>query len=193
MTERHSHPISTAEGFPYIDFFICFSYRLKVVKYYLKFQYITYFVPKKRQTKIEKILSPVNKNLWDPCRTWCFFFSCRLQRGVHLDQPAGGGGGAGRLSIPLKTSCALFDSLVPPCRRLSCYDPSSGQQLLWPSLPHAKVFMQWGEGSSLFIFSQTLKKKRMKRKSCREIFGLQTEPHNKNGVNRIKTIWRHKP
>lgn len=37
------------------------------------------------------------------------------------------------------------------------------------------------------------KKKEIKRKSHRGIFGVQTEMHNKNGVNRIKTIKRDKP
>lgn len=78
-------------------------------------------------------------------------------------------------------------------RGLSSDEPPGGQQLLRPSLPHAKVFLQWGEQLFVLTLPIQLRIKWMKRKSYREIFGLQTKMHNKNRVNRIKTIKGHTP
>lgn len=49
--------------------------------------------------------------------------------------------------------CCLFH------RRLSSNEPSRGQQLLWPALPHAKVFLQRGEWI-LSSYHNKLKNKR---------------------------------
>lgn len=75
-------------------------------------------------------------------------------------------------------------SLSNPPRRMSSHDPSGGQQLLRPPLHYAKVFLQWGEGSSSSVFSLTseenlVEKYLFHRQSCT--------------ANRIKTIRGHKP